>query len=566
MSRAVHGADTICPSLRPMCAVEPPGGAVVSSRVQPVQQGDPRQIGTYRVVGRLGSGGMGTVYAAFTATGERVAVKVVHPAQAADDEFRARFRREVQLSQRVTGPCLVPVRDADTEAAAPWLVTPFVPGPTLDRYVTVNGPLAGAGLYALAAGTAAALAAVHAQGVVHRDVKPPNVILAPSGPQVLDFGIAHALDGTSVTRTGVMTGTPGWISPEHYRTGAVGPQGDVFAWGALLAYASTGRLPFGAGAPDAVAFRVMQAEPDLDGMPASLRRLVEQALAKEPAERPSAAELADECTELLASQETAVLTPAGQQPTLIADLVSAHWDLTPETETAWPAPSRRIGRTRLFLAVGVAAAVLGSLGGALAATSKSSDTARSQAPTPNRHTSSATASAQQSTPRAAGPAAASGSAPAAPPTAEQHSGVPSPAYTRSDNAQPDVDEWADARLPATPAEQAAAQRLITDAAPVLQGLQYMGDTVTVTFNPAAQTMFVTFGPGTYPEGQDYRDDGNFTDIVRGLMFGSCSEAQQNYTSDTNWPYGRAVLVYRESMASPTVVGYREVTHLDSCRV
>ncbi|MGW7715490.1 serine/threonine-protein kinase [Streptomyces chartreusis] len=501
----------------------------MSSRVQPVQQGDPRQMGPYRVVGRLGSGGMGTVYAALTGAGERVAVKVVHPAQAADDEFRARFRREVQLSQRVIGPCLVLVRDADTEAAPPWLVTPFISGPTLARYVTVNGPLAGASLHALAAGTAAALAAVHAQGVVHRDVKPANVILAPSGPRVLDFGIAHALDGTSVTHTGVMTGTPGWISPEHYRTGAVGPQGDVFAWGALLAYAATGRLPFGAGAADAVAFRVMQAEPDLDGVPTGLRHLVERALAKEPAERPCAAEIADACAELLAVQETSVLIALGQPATLIADLVSAHWDLTPEAVSAWPAPPRRSSRTRLFLAVGVAAAVLGSLAGVLAATSKSSDAARGQAPTPSRHTSSAATAQQSAAPRTVGPAAASGPGQAASPTSEPVAGVPSPAYTRSDNAQPTVDEWAKARLPATPAERRAAQRLITDAAPLLQDQQYMDGTVTVTFSPTAQSMFVTFGPGIYPEGQNYLDDMGFTDLVRGLMFGSCSEAQQNFT-------------------------------------
>ncbi|MFI6494848.1 serine/threonine-protein kinase [Streptomyces sp. NPDC050564] len=289
----------------------------MSNRVQSLQPGDPRRIGSYRVVGRLDSGGMGTVFAALSGAGERMAVKVIHPAQAADDEFRARFQREVQLSQRVTGPCLVPLRDADTEAALPWLATPFIPGPTLDRHVTLNGALAGAHLYALAAGTAAALSAIHAAGVVHRDVKPPNVILAPSGPQVLDFGIAHALDGTSVTRTGVMTGTPGWISPEHYRTGAVGPHGDVFAWGALVAYAATGRPPFGSGAADAVAFRVISAEPDLNGMPADLLPLVEIALSKEPADRPSADQLALAAAELLAGPgptprgRTTVTTPTG---------------------------------------------------------------------------------------------------------------------------------------------------------------------------------------------------------------------------------------------------------------
>ncbi|MFE2473702.1 serine/threonine protein kinase [Streptomyces mirabilis] len=538
----------------------------MSSRIQPVQQGDPLGIGPYRVVGRLGSGGMGTVYAALDAAGERMAVKVVHPAQAADNEFRARFRREVQLSQRVTGPCLVPVRDADIDAPAPWLATPFVPGATLDQHVAASGPLAGARLYALAAGTASALAAVHEAGIVHRDVKPQNVILSPSGPQVLDFGIAHALDGTSVTRTGVMTGTPGWISPEHYRTGAVGPAGDVFAWGALVAYAATGRLPFGSGAADAVAFRVISAEPDLDGMPADLQRLVEQALAKELSDRPNATELACHCTELLAAQTTAVISPGGQQPTPISDLVSLHWDLVPEGEPAWPAPPHRNSRTRLYLAVAAAAAVLGSLGGALAA-SQSSNTAQSQADAPSRHTAAATVTtaAQKSTPRADRPASSPPAAPADS-LSPQRVAVPSPAYTRSDNAQPTIDEWVAARVPATPAEKTAAQRLIGNAAPVLQGQQYMDDNVTVTFNPRAQTMFVTFGPGIYPEGQDYRDDANWTDIVRGLMFGSCSEAQQDFNNDTPWPYGRTAVVYRESMASPTIADFREVTHIDSCRV
>ncbi|MFD8421058.1 serine/threonine protein kinase [Streptomyces sp. NPDC059466] len=535
------------------------------SRIQPLQQNDPRSLGPYRFVGRLGSGGMGTVYAGLDPAGERMAVKVVHPAQAADDQFRARFRREVLLSQRVMGPCLVPVRDADTEAAAPWLATPFVPGPTLDQQVNTEGPLTGARLYTVAAGTAAALAAIHAAGIVHRDVKPQNVILAPFGPQVLDFGIAHALDGTSVTRTGIMTGTPGWISPEHYRTGAVGPHGDVFAWGALLAYTATGRLPFGTGAADAVAFRVLSAEPDLDGIPADLRHLVERAMAKEPSERPSAAELTGKCTELLAAQATAVLSTAGPQPTLIADLVGLHWDLVPDDEPAWPTPSRRSRRTRLYLAVTAAAAVLGSIGGAFAA-HQSSGTPQGRAPAPSSQ--AYTAATASVTPQTGRPDYSAASASATPTTSPspQRAAAPSPAYTRSDTSQPTVDEWTDARVPATPAEKTAAQHLIKDAAPVLQGQQYMGDSVTVTFNPQAQTMFVTFGPGVYPEGQDYKDDINWTDTVRGLMFGSCSEAQQDFHSDTAWPYGRTAIVYRESMASPLIADFRDVTHIDSCRV
>ncbi|MEU6654712.1 serine/threonine-protein kinase [Streptomyces sp. NPDC046900] len=219
---------------------------------------DPVRIGRYRVVGVLGAGGMGTVYAAVGERGERVAVKVVHAGQVADEQFRARFRRGVQVLARVSGPCLVPLLDADPEAETPWLATAYVPGLTLSQHAAAHGPLAGIRLHLFAAGTARALAAVHAAGVVHRDLKPANVILAPDGPRVLDFGIAHDADGTAVTRSGMLTGTPGWLSPEYYRDGSAGPPGDVFAWGALLAFAATGRHPFGTGTAEAVAFRVLQ--------------------------------------------------------------------------------------------------------------------------------------------------------------------------------------------------------------------------------------------------------------------------------------------------------------------
>ncbi|MGW7612178.1 serine/threonine protein kinase [Streptomyces sp. NPDC054766] len=309
---------------------------------------------------------MGTVHAALDPGGRRVAVKVVHPAQAGDEEFRARFKREVELSRRVMGPCLVPLLAADPGVADPWLATPYVPGLTLGEHITAHGPLSGARLYALAVGTAAALAAVHAAGVVHRDVKPGNVILAPDGPRVLDFGIAHALDGTSVTRTGVMTGTAGWISPEGYRTGAAGPAGDVFAWGALIAYAATGHLPFGTGAPDAVAARVMSADPDLAGIPDDLLTPVTSALAKTPEERPTAAELAGQCTVLLAAQSTQVLRPGAEAPTLAADLVAAGWELpTAEDDPAWTLARRRIARRRTWL---VAAAAVTSFAVAAAGT------------------------------------------------------------------------------------------------------------------------------------------------------------------------------------------------------
>ncbi|MBL3664750.1 serine/threonine protein kinase [Streptomyces sp. M2CJ-2] len=336
-------------------------------RVQPARPGDPSRIGHYRIVGRLGAGGMGTVHAGVAPDGTRVAVKVIHPEQAQDPEFRARFKREVELSSRVTGPYLVPLLTADTNADTPWLATAYVPGPTLHQHLLAHGPLSGGSLYALAAATAQALEAVHAAGVVHRDVKPQNVILTPGGPRVLDFGIAHAADGTSVTRTGVMTGTPGWISPEHYRTGTTGPESDVFAWGALLAYASTGRLPFGAGAPDVVAFRVMSGEPDLDGVPAPLRQVVEKALSKEPGDRPSAAEAARGCAELLASQVTQVVGDGIVPPTAV-NMVTAVWDVPAGDDPAWQLPpSLNRSRKQLVGAVALVAAVVGGLAGGAAA-------------------------------------------------------------------------------------------------------------------------------------------------------------------------------------------------------
>ncbi|MFG3480106.1 serine/threonine-protein kinase [Streptomyces sp. NPDC047980] len=340
--------------------------------IVPAAPGDPERIACYRILGRLGSGGMGTVYAALGPQGRRVAVKVIHPQHAAEPEFRARFHREVEVLRRVAGPCLVPLLDAAPAADIPWLATDYVPGPTLQQHLTAHGPLAPMQLHLLAAGTASALAAIHAQGVVHRDLKPTNVILTPQGPRVLDFGIAHVADGTAITRTGMLTGTPGWISPEHYRDSTVSPPGDVFTWGALVAYAATGRLPFGSGAADAVAFRVMREQPNLEGAPDDLRELLESCMAKDPQERPTAATLAERTTELLGRQATQVLDRGPVQTTAVEEVLASQWHI-PEVDDdpAWTIAPRRNTRRVAWLAASFVL-ILAAAMGAWAATAMNS--------------------------------------------------------------------------------------------------------------------------------------------------------------------------------------------------
>ncbi|MET8005033.1 serine/threonine protein kinase [Nonomuraea glycinis] len=257
----------------------------------PLAMDEREEIGPYRIVGRMGAGGMGVVYGGIADDGARVAVKVIHPGLAADPHFHARFVREVDLLSRVRGRCTVSVLAADTAAVPPWLATEFVPGPTLSTYVQDNGPLRPDELLSFGVDIAEALTDIHRVGIVHRDLKPGNVILSASGAKVLDFGIARALDESGLTGTGALIGTPGWISPEQYRGDEADAAADVFAWGALMTYASTGRPPFGTGAPDVMAYRVMSVDPDLSGVPANIRDLVRRALAKDRPARPTAYEL-----------------------------------------------------------------------------------------------------------------------------------------------------------------------------------------------------------------------------------------------------------------------------------
>ncbi|MFC5183560.1 serine/threonine protein kinase [Actinomadura harenae] len=254
-------------------------------------------IGRYRVVRRLGRGGMGTVWLAEDGDGRRVAVKVINAELAREPEFRERFRQEVEAAQRVRRFCTAPVLDAGLDQDPLWVATDFIDGPTVREAVSAHGPLRGADLDALAVGIATALTAIHQARLIHRDLKPSNVMLSPVGPRVIDFGIARALDATGqLTRSGAVIGTPGYIAPELLAGGRPLPAADVFCWGAVVAYAGTGRHPFTGADGAEINDRVQRAEPDLDGLETHLRELVARALAKDPAARPSVPQLLSELT------------------------------------------------------------------------------------------------------------------------------------------------------------------------------------------------------------------------------------------------------------------------------
>ncbi|MDQ1009090.1 hypothetical protein QFZ82_003575 [Streptomyces sp. V4I23] len=263
--------------------------------MQPLDPGEPRVIGAYRLLGRLGAGGMGRVYLGRSAGGRTVAVKVVHPHFALDDEFRARFRREVEAARRVGGEWTAPVLDADPDASVPWVATGYVAGPALSRAIAGHGPLPTPSVRVLGAGLARALVAVHALDLVHRDVKPSNVLLTLEGPRLIDFGIARATEGTvSLTSTGVSVGSPGYMSPEQILGKGVTGAADVFSLGAVLVYAATGEAPFPGDSSAALLYKVVHEEPELGALDGGIRDLVSACLAKDPAARPTPAEVAEE--------------------------------------------------------------------------------------------------------------------------------------------------------------------------------------------------------------------------------------------------------------------------------
>ncbi|MFF7384860.1 PQQ-binding-like beta-propeller repeat protein [Streptomyces griseoluteus] len=257
-----------------------------------LRESDPAEIGGYPLRARLGSGGMGTVFLARTASGRPVAVKLIHRHFAEDDEFRTRFRQEVAAARRVSGAFTAAVVDADPGAEQPWMATAYIEGRTLAQHCAEEGPLSGAKLRNLAIGLAEALRDIHRAGVVHRDLKPSNVVLSPEGPRVIDFGISRAADQETLTMTGRIIGTPPFMSPEQLQSPReVGPRSDVFSLGTLLVYAATGRGPFEADSPYLMAYQVVHEEPSLGAVPQALRAVVEPCLRKEPEERPSSDEL-----------------------------------------------------------------------------------------------------------------------------------------------------------------------------------------------------------------------------------------------------------------------------------
>ncbi|WP_327729831.1 PQQ-binding-like beta-propeller repeat protein [Streptomyces sp. NBC_00487] len=252
-----------------------------------LEAGDPEQVGRYRIVARLGAGGMGRVYLGRSPGGRFVAVKVVRPELAEDGGFRRRFAREVAAARRVNGAFTAGVVDADPDGSPAWLATVYVPGVPLGDAVAAHGPWPQAAVFALGAGLAEALEAIHAADVVHRDLKPSNILLAADGPRVIDFGISVAGEASALTRTGTVVGTPGFMSPEQLTGKPVGPASDVFSLGAVLAFTATGAGPFGTGSGHALSFRVVYEEPDLHRLPPGLRTLVGRCLAKEPGQRPT---------------------------------------------------------------------------------------------------------------------------------------------------------------------------------------------------------------------------------------------------------------------------------------
>jgi serine/threonine protein kinase len=371
---------------------------------------------------------MGVVYLATAQDGSQVAVKVLQPELVGDAEFRTRFGREVAALIRVRGVCTVRVIEADTTSARPFLVTEYADGPSLSEYIAARGPLDPQMLYGLAAGLAEALTAIHAAGIVHRDLKPSNVLLTAGGPKVIDFGIAQALGATAVTRTGMTIGSAGYMAPEQIMGRAV-PASDIFSWAVTIAYAASGQPPFGSGTSDVILYRILNAEPDIAAVPATLRPQVTAALAKEPQARPTAPELLSQLTRTVAQPSASAGNPT---QTLLAQTwrPPAPPRVPPARSLSEPAPgapltppAKRPGLSRAALvAIVVTVAILVGAGGAALALALSSRPA----------TNSGAAPGATSTHSQTAPATSAGTSTSASPPSSTSPG--SPTQTASSSA------------------------------------------------------------------------------------------------------------------------------------
>jgi serine/threonine protein kinase len=332
--------------------------------IKDLKVGDPASVGPYRLLGRLGAGGMGMVYLGKSPGGRLVAIKLIRPELAEERGFRSRFASEIAAARNVSGIYTAAVVDADSDAELPWMATVYVPGPSLTDAVEDNGPLPVESVLALAAGLAEALQAIHRADLVHRDLKPSNVLLAADGPRVIDFGISLALERSMMTATGMVMGSPGFMSPEQARgQREVGAPTDMFSFGAVLAFASTGTSPFGVGPTPALLYRVVNEVPDLTGVPGRLSPLIEQCLDKDPAARPTPAEVL-----AALSDDVEVLTGEWLPPAIAESMnrynPTLHTPLPPalkeqEQSQATPAPASA-GLVSGEVAAAVAAAAAAS--------------------------------------------------------------------------------------------------------------------------------------------------------------------------------------------------------------
>jgi serine/threonine protein kinase len=310
----------------------------------PLRPDDPTRIGHYRLTARLGSGGMGVVYLGVAWDGSQVAVKVLRPELAGDQEFRRRFGREVAALVQVKGMYTVRVIEADSQSSTPFVVTEYAQGPSLSEHIAKYGSVDPDMLYTLATELAEALTVIHAAGIMHRDLKPSNIILTDAGPKVIDFGIARRQDTTGMTKTGMVVGSMGFMAPEQI-SGHPGPAADIFAWGVTVAYAASGRSPFGGGNTHSVLYRIMYGDPDIAAVPDSLRPLVEAALAKDPQTRPTAQQLLDRLTSASEPAErstdalTQVISPQTWQTGLYSRPLASRSDAANRVLPRAPSPA-----------------------------------------------------------------------------------------------------------------------------------------------------------------------------------------------------------------------------------